>query len=69
MDSDSNCERDTQAKKLQALLYGKPQGKAEVPAEGKQADKKGKYSRTPKMRASMRGKHGKQQGRQRKNNS
>ena len=69
MDSDSNRERDTQAKELQALLKGKPKGKAEVPAEAKQAEEKGKCLRTPKKKASIRGKHGKQQGRQKKNKS
>ena len=57
MDSDFNRERDTQAKELQALLRGKPKGKAEVPAAAKQAEEKGERWRTPKKRASMRGKH------------
>ena len=48
------------------MLYGKPKGKAEVPAEVKQAEEKGKRWRTTKKRASMRGKHGKQQGWQKK---
>ena len=66
MDSDSDRGRDTQAKELQALLYGKPKGKTKVPAEAKKTEEKGKSWRAPKKRASMRGKHGKQQGPQKK---
>ena len=56
----------TQAKELQALLYGKPKGKTKVPTEAKKKEEKGRSWRAPKKRASIRGKHGKQQGPQKK---